>query len=88
MYRCTPFLVWSVLEPLSVIWIVEGADWLSTAMSIGVKCHFGSNDAAEGTVISPERRKAKNPKQQAAQSIILLKSYGFVRRLAFITLKM
>ena len=40
-------------------------------MSMGVKCHAGSNELTDGDVILPDLRNAKNPRQHADHSITL-----------------
>ena len=77
-HNVTPCLVWSVFDPLIRTNKHFGFTLSSTMMSSGVKCHIGSNWFAAGTVNSPERKKAKKARQQAAHSMMLLNSYGLL----------
>ena len=45
-------------------------------MSFGVRCQLGLKLCPVGTVISPDLKKAKKPRQQAAHSMMLLKLWG------------
>ena len=48
-----------------------GDEWMSTAMSAGVRQDDRSVLLSVGTVNSPACRNPKNPKKQAAQSIFM-----------------
>ncbi len=68
-YCGLPFLKGSVMDWFSVTRRIPGLAGLSTAMSPKDRWHFGSSAPSLGTVISPDLRKAKKPKQHAAHSI-------------------
>ena len=87
MYRSIPCLVWSVFEPFRWIFRIDGFSMLSTDISRGVRCHDGSNCCMDCTVNSPDRRKAKNPIQQAAQSRTLSQFPGSLDSTRFICSK-
>ena len=69
--RSTPCQKGSVLLYFIVTFIMVGDEWLSTAMSAGVRQDDRPMLLSVGTVTSPARRNPKNPKQQAAQSIFM-----------------
>ena len=58
----------------------EGFSVQSTEISCTDRCHVGSY-VSDWVVNSPERRKPKNPRQQAAQRSLFSKSVGFWLRI-------
>ena len=62
--------------------------WLSTIISAVVRCTVESRFYWFGMVNSPLRRKPKNPKQQAAHSIISLNLRGGTSNAVRIALRM
>ena len=60
--------------------IIDGFCIESTEMSCIERCHVGSY-LSDWVVNSPNRRKPKNPRQQAAHKSLFSKSVGFLLRM-------
>ena len=71
MKRLIPRRVWLVLDPFRVNWPTEVSYLLFRAMSMGIMGQLRSKELTQGVFISPNCKKAKKPRQQVAQSIVL-----------------
>ena len=63
--------VWLVLDPFRVNWTTEVSYLLFREMSMGIMGQLRWKELTEGVFISPNCKKAKKPRQQVAQSIVL-----------------